>query len=125
MTTSRRKEKNMPTLSYPGERTQLATEQKERDRIRKSWEAAEARAGRTLAGQPPQYDGAAQSTVEVLMYELREHGVDRFKKAYTRRRLANLSAKQVRQIIERLTKLQPQYPNITEELLETLREQIK
>ena len=123
--TQRRKEMNMANLSYPGERKLLAAEQKERERIKKSWDAAEAKAGRTLAGLPPQYDGAAQSTVEVLMYELRGHGVDRLKKEYTRRRLAALSAMQVRQIIERLIRLQPQYPSITEELIETLQEQIK
>ena len=94
-------------------------------REKKDWDAAEAKADRTLAGLPPQYDGAAQSTVDALMYELREHGVDRLNKADTRRRVADLSATQVRQIIERLKKLQPQYPNITEELLEALREQIK
>jgi hypothetical protein len=117
---------NMPRLSgTPAERKVLAADQKERERIKRTWDAANAKADRTSAGLPPQYDGAAQSTVEVLMYELREYGVDRLKKPYTRQRLADLSVAQVREIIERLIKLRPLHPSITDELIETLSEQVK
>jgi hypothetical protein len=119
---------NMPRQSpTPEGRKQLAAEYKERQRIKRSFAAAEAKADRTLAGLPPKYDGPAQSTVEVLMYELRERGVDGLKKPYTRRRLADCSVKQVQTIIERLSKLKlrPEYSNVTDELIEALSEQIK
>jgi hypothetical protein len=116
---------NMPRLSGThAERLQLATEGKERARIKRYWDAANAKADRTLAGLPPQYDGAAQSTIEVLMFDLRTHGVDRLNKSYTRQRLADLSTAQIKQIIERLKKLRP-HPNITDELIEILSEQIR
>ena len=66
---------------------------------------------------------AAQSTVEALMIEFRTYGVGRLENPSTQRRLADLSARQVQQIIERLNKLRPRYPNISDELIEILREQ--
>jgi hypothetical protein len=83
-------------------------------------------AERTWRGLPPERDEAAQSTVEALMYELREHGVDQLKNANTQRRFAEFSGRQLREVIERLIKLRPRYPpGITEELITTLLEQTK
>src|SRR5262245_12242054 len=44
----------MGRLSYLGERKSLAAEQRERERIRKSWAAAEARVDRQWRGLPPE-----------------------------------------------------------------------
>lgn len=71
------------------------------------------------------YDGAAASTVEALMIEFRTYGVGRLENPSTQRRLADLSQRQVRQIIARLGKLQPQNPSITDELLDTLKGQTR
>ena len=59
------------------------------------------------------------------MYELREYGIDQLKKSNTQRRLAELSDRQLREIIERLTKLRPRYPRIDDGLISTLQERIK
>lgn len=78
---------------------------------------------RTWRWLQPERDEAAQSTIEALMFELREYGVDQLKKSNTQRRLADLSAWQVREVIARLTKLRPRYPRITAELIAALQEQ--
>jgi len=72
-----------------------------------------------------QHGGAKPSTVEALMYSLRERGAAALKEPDCQRRLAELSAAQVQQVVERLIKLQPRYPRIGDELISTLREQIK
>jgi len=61
--------------------------------------------------------GTAQTTVEALMYELRESGLDALKAPNARRRLGDLSQKQHREVLARLVKLRPRYPKITDELL--------
>jgi hypothetical protein len=60
---------------------------------------------------------AAPTTVEAVMYELREDGLDAVKVSNCRRRLAALSRDQIREVLTRLIKLRPRYPKITDELL--------
>jgi hypothetical protein len=76
----------------------------------------------TWRGLPPERDEAPQSTVEALMYELRTNGLPQLRKENTQRRLADLSVSQLREVIEQLIRLQPKYPRIDDELIETLRE---
>jgi|RhiMetdeSRZDD1v2_1073273.scaffolds.fasta_scaffold1438122_2 hypothetical protein len=68
--------------------------------------------------------GAAPTTVEALMYELRTHGVMALAKPNCQRRLADLSTIQIREVIERLTRMRVRYPAITDELLLTLTGQL-
>lgn len=82
-------------------------------------------AERTWRGLLPERDGAAASTVEAAMYELRTYGIGQLEKPNTQRRLSELSTRQMHEVIERLEKLRPKYPQITDELISTLREQIK
>lgn len=63
---------------------------------------------------------AAYSTVEAVMYELRTHGVAQLSKPNCQRRLSELSNDQVREVIERLHRMRPTYPAITDDLLLTL-----
>jgi hypothetical protein len=67
---------------------------------------------------------AAGSTVEALMYELREYGQTQLGNPNCLRRLGGLSTKQLRDVIGRLMKLRPSYPKITDELLFKLGEQL-
>jgi len=60
---------------------------------------------------------APQVTVEAVMYELKESGLDALKAPNARRRLGDLSQKQHREVLARLVKLRPRYPKITDELL--------
>jgi hypothetical protein len=68
--------------------------------------------------------GAAASTVEALMLELRERGEAALTLPDARRRLAALSITQVREVIARLITLRPHYPAITDDLLFRLGEQL-
>jgi hypothetical protein len=92
-------------------------------RLRKSPE--QRRIERAWAGLPPERDEAASSTVEALVFELREHGVNQLKRPATQGRLSALSAGQLPEVIGRLERLRPRYPQITDELIAALREQIK
>jgi hypothetical protein len=65
---------------------------------------------------------AAQSIFDALLWELREYGVERFKREATRDRLAQLSTGQLQQLIAAFERLQTQYTRtITPELIATLR----
>jgi hypothetical protein len=66
--------------------------------------------------------GAAPSTVEAVMYELRTYGVAALAGPNCQQRLADLSNAQVREVIERLDRLRPKYPAITDHLLLLLAE---
>jgi hypothetical protein len=70
-------------------------------------------AERTWRSLPPKYDGAASSTIEALMWELREYGSERLENENTKRRIADLTPSQMRQVAERLAKLQEKYPQTT------------
>jgi hypothetical protein len=62
-------------------------------------------------------DGAPQSTVEALVYELRTHGLTALQHPNCLRRLDDVSATQLREVTARLIRLQPKYPAITDDLL--------
>jgi hypothetical protein len=68
--------------------------------------------------------GAASTSVEALMYELRTFGLAALAGSNCRRRLAELNHEQLREIIRRLMCLRPRYPAITDELLFQLGEQL-
>ena len=68
--------------------------------------------------------GAAPTTVEALMYELRTDGVRALATRNCQRWLCDLSTDQVREVIERLTRLRARYPAITDELLVALADQL-
>lgn len=59
------------------------------------------------------------------MFSLRSRGSAALAEASTQRRLSEMSPAQVREIIARLTRLQPQYPAINDELIFTLKELIQ
>jgi hypothetical protein len=67
---------------------------------------------------------AAASTVEALMFSLRERGEAALSERAFLDRFAGLSTKQVREVIARLIKLRPTYPAISDDLLLTLGEQL-
>jgi hypothetical protein len=67
---------------------------------------------------------AAASTVEALMFSLRERGAAALSEADCRHRLADLSSVQIREVIARLMKLRSRYPAITDDLLFLLGEQM-
>jgi hypothetical protein len=63
---------------------------------------------------------AAPTTIEALMYELREDGVAAMRVPNCRRRLGDLSPQQVKEVLSRLLALRPRYPKITDELIERI-----
>lgn len=73
---------------------------------------------------PPQHRRAAESTVDALMYSLRERGTAALLESACRDRLGDLSSEQVRDVIARLIALRSRYPNVTDELLFRLGEQL-
>jgi hypothetical protein len=68
--------------------------------------------------------GAASTTVEALMYELRTLGLAALSGSNCRRRLSELNREQLHEIIRRLMSLRGRYPAITDELLYHLGEQL-
>ena len=73
---------------------------------------------------PPVPTLAAASTVEALMFSLRERGAVALSEFACRDRLADLSSDQVSGVIARLIALRPRCPNVTDELLFKLGEQL-
>lgn len=67
---------------------------------------------------------AAECTIEALMLALRERGTAALAKPDTRRRLADLSSAQVREVLARLMALRSSYPAINDELLFLLGEKL-
>jgi hypothetical protein len=82
-------------------------------------------ADRTWRGLPPERIDAAPTTVEALMFSLRSRGSAALTEQNCQRRLADLSLAQVRQVINRLTRLRPQYPAIDDDLIAKLKELIE
>ena len=96
---------------------------------------------RKAAGEPPKHIpavlwdevdrkareryGAAQSTYDALLWQLRERGISDLQKPDCRRRLADLSIAQARELVAALIRLKPSYPDITDDLIETLGGQLK
>lgn len=68
--------------------------------------------------------GAPSSTVEALMLSLRERGVAALTEADTRRRFADLSTAQVREVLARLIRARAKFPAITDDLLLIIGEQM-
>ena len=66
---------------------------------------------------------APQATIEALVYELRTHGLA-LERPNCRRRLAEVSTAQLRDVIARLLRLRPKYPAITDDLLLKLGDQL-
>jgi hypothetical protein len=60
---------------------------------------------------------AAPTTLEAVMYELREDGIAALRVPNCRRRLGDLSPQQVKEVLNRLLTLRPRYPKITDELI--------
>lgn len=67
------------------------------------------------------HEMAAPSTVEALMYELREGGLAVLLTSGCQRRLAALSSEQVLDVIARLSAIQSKHPAITADLLQAIR----
>jgi hypothetical protein len=61
--------------------------------------------------------GAAPTTIEAVMYSLRERGEAAMTVSDCKRRLSDLSPVKVQNVIERLHRLRPKYPAITDDLL--------
>jgi hypothetical protein len=70
------------------------------------------------------HDSATQSTIDALVYELSTHGLAALKRQNCRRRLADASTRQMRDVIRRLIGLRPNFPAVTDELLLKLGEQL-
>jgi hypothetical protein len=68
--------------------------------------------------------GAAQSTYDALLWELREQGIAQLEKPECRRRLSELSTKQLRDLIAALVRLRAKWPKITDELIGVLGDQL-
>jgi hypothetical protein len=62
-------------------------------------------------------DGAPQSTVEALVYELRTHGLAALDNLNCRRRLVDVSDRQLRDVLAELIRSQARCVAITNELL--------
>ena len=59
------------------------------------------------------------------MLSLRTRGITALTEENTQRRLAELSSRQVGQVIDRLQKLRSRYPQISDELITVLQEQAR
>jgi hypothetical protein len=82
------------------------------------------RADRPLIVDPdkaPDTSGAPASTVDALMFCLREGGIVALEEPANLQRLTKLSPAQFDDVIKRLSKLRSQYPAITDELLQTIK----
>jgi hypothetical protein len=60
---------------------------------------------------------AARSTFDACLFELREYGIKQLANPICRRRLADLSSKQMAELLNALVRLRSRYPNITDDLL--------
>jgi hypothetical protein len=70
-------------------------------------------------------DSAATSVVDAVLFELSRYGLPRLNNEKTQGRLAELSVDQLRDVRTRLARMKPRYPEITAELIDVLRDQIK
>jgi hypothetical protein len=68
--------------------------------------------------------GAPPSTYDALLFELRTHGLPNLKQPNCRRRLADLSTAQVRELIATMIQLRAKNPTITDALISTLGDQL-
>jgi hypothetical protein len=72
--------------------------------------------GGGAVSNPPSPD-APQSIYDAALWELRTYGLAQLAKENCRRRLSDLSTKQLRELIAALMRLRPQYSMINDELL--------
>jgi hypothetical protein len=72
-------------------------------------------------GDAADHGGAVASTVQALEYELRTYGIDQLKKSRTQGRIAELSGEQMTDLVAALQRMQPEYLQITDELVQILR----
>jgi hypothetical protein len=86
---------------------------------------------RDVADNPPKGGGksatrlgAPPTTVEAVMYSLRQRGPAALAESDCRRRLSDLSPDQLRQVIVRLDRMRAEYPAITDGLLLRIGEKI-
>jgi hypothetical protein len=105
-------------MTMPRLRPTVAEREREAQRIIES----DARIALAWAGQPSERKDAARFTVEAIMYELREFGIPQLDKPNCQRRLCDCSPTQLREIITRLNRLRPKYPNINDDLISNLKE---
>jgi hypothetical protein len=63
---------------------------------------------------------APKATYDALLYELRSYGLPRLQNPTCRQRLGDMSDLQLKELIAALIRLQPNYPNITDELIVVL-----
>ena len=63
------------------------------------------------------FNGAPNSTVEALVFELRTDGIAALNDSSCLRRIDDVSTAQLREVFGRLIKLRPKYPFITDDLL--------
>jgi hypothetical protein len=88
------------------------------------WEVVAALRARHGRDSEARRDGAPQSAVDALVYELRTQGASAIQRPDCRQRLAAISTAQLRAVMAELIRLRPKYPNITDDLLLTLGEQL-
>jgi hypothetical protein len=60
---------------------------------------------------------APPTTLEAVMYELREEGLAALKASNCRRRIGELSRRQLLEALRRLLKLRSRFPKISDDLL--------
>jgi hypothetical protein len=80
--------------------------------------AADRRAAdaRRTHSPPVDLQPAAKSTFDACLFELREYGIKQLANPSCRRRLAELSSKQVAELLNALVRLRSRYPNIKDDL---------
>ena len=61
--------------------------------------------------------GAPETTVDALMFSLRERGTAALGEPATKRRFLELSKSQVGEVIVRLNRLRPTYPDVSDQLI--------
>ena len=66
------------------------------------------------------YNEAPKATYDAVVYELRTYGLPQLNKPDCQRRLSDLSAPQLKNLIAGLQQRRGQYPNVCDELLTTL-----
>jgi hypothetical protein len=91
----------------------------------RDWDGMSLRALFDQLNRARRQHGAAQSTYDAVFYELRTYGLAQLAQANCRRRLADLSTVQVRELIAALIRIRPQYPTtITDDLIGLLGDQL-
>jgi hypothetical protein len=72
--------------------------------------------------EPADDQAAASSTVEAVVYALRTHGSAALQDKCNQARLRELSDRQIKEVLVRLSSLKTKYPSVTHSLLKLLTE---